>query len=453
MTTITGTTDSPGQSPPYLMEILALEADPSGQGVWVWSWWGTGPPNNLDVTYPGELDVRCMSWEWAAWIVTEGSAAKGGWQVVAVFPDLAGRLGVASSGRVFVPEKGSTFAACASAADLAEQLAAYRGAVGVHWRSSGAVTSDLLLYQLGRRYGARQVAHAEAPPVAVRDPRGRPPLGQEASGFAYARPPVGVEQRARYCHTFDINGQYLAAAGDALLPTGPAEHYPTRDPLVLHDRGEPGYWRVALEIPALRDPAGLLPDLTGRRHNGELWVTTPTLELLYQRDAVAAVLEAWVWRSERPVALRPWYERLRDARAALAGTERAEVARQAVKDTYAQGIGRLGSPMRRRGTDDPLYHPYGMHSIWAEARCRWWRRLERLGQAPVAINVDAAAWLTNTPDPGRFAARIGLGALGNRLGQLKHTGTIPGNAARPLLTRDDPRPLFNRINQSKKNHQ
>lgn len=299
-------------------------------------------------------------------------------------------------------------------------LRRFTGEVGVPWYRTGALSSDYLIRRTAR---PRVTAH---PPPALPATRGTPPAGQELD-FHWSRPAVGG---ARYVHGFDRNGAYLAAAGSVELPAGAAEHVerPT------FDRSTPGYWRVTLPQPHALDP--LLPDpfrpqpADRRRGNddGTRWVTTPTATLLgdITGDDVAAI-EAWIWPEHRRY-LRRWQTQLRDARTSALNDHGpcAAAVLAAVKATYREGVGRLASTRRSKDpTTDPLYQPYWRSAVIATARANLWRALRKFAVRPIAVDVDAAWFPSDEPDPERLAELRGI-PLGDGLGEWRHLRSDPG---------------------------
>lgn len=325
------------------------------------------------------------------------------------------------------------FAECSTGAELADELGRFVDAMGgALWHSSGAITSERMLKQMyrgrDRRLRIRATVH---PPPAMRGARGQIPAGEEPNLRWWRRREFTAgERRARYCHAFDLHGMFLAAASSVALPAGAVEHHQgaeLRARLGELDR-RPGYWLI--EPPAGDEP---LPPILGRRPAGPVWVTTPTFRLVADRGPVAA-LEAYTW-PEHHQYLRPWYERLRDARTALLGHSGPAAA--AVKETYSSGIGRLGSPTRLAGLDDPLFQPYWRHAVIGEARSRLWARLARAKRPPVAVDVDCVWWLSSHQDPAKLADELGL-RLGAGLGEWAHISTIPGPLGRELLSHPAP---------------
>lgn len=247
------------------------------------------------------------------------------------------------------------------------------------------------------------------------------------------RAPNPAGDRGGWVHHYDLNGAYLAAASKLRLPQG--------EPIQL-DPGAgapvplpPGYWRLELE------PWNLpYPNPTGNRprRDPELWVTSPTLRLLADIEWPARVIDGWYW-TDTCQALTPWYERLRDARRTLVGP-----GREAVKQIYRQGIGRLASDLRTNA-DDPLYQPAWAHHVIAESRARIFRRIMQLATLPLAVEVDSIWVQHEAADPAEAAAAIRL-PLGDELGQWKPLGRLEAGAAWSALS-GPARGVFGRLRE------
>lgn len=373
-------------------------------------------------------------------------AAREGWRHVWMTPAAAAELGYPAKRKGWIEadgikwrcagwEIGSPFAGVTDHVELFEQLWSLEAALGgVGWMSSGAVTSDVLLRALHRPPRARAIGRTVLPPPAVKAGRGRAPGGE--APFMWHRPPAA--DRGGWVHHFDLNGAYLAAASKLRLPQG--------DPIQLHEapaveleaarKIPPGYWRLEVEpwgIETLPAPWGNRP-----KRDPELWVTTPTLRILREIDWPARVIDGWYWLDSCE-ALTPWYERLRDARANLAGP-----AREAIKQIYRQGIGRLASELRTKA-DDPLYQPAWAHHVIAESRARIWRRCAQLARMPLAVEVDSIWIQHEAGDPLEAAADARL-PIGDGLGQWKPLGRLAAEQAHATLC-GPPRGVFARLRE------
>lgn len=279
-----------------------------------------------------------------------------------------------------------------SAPELLARVAMFdRATGGVAWKGNGTITSDAYL----RRRLRRVLRPTDLPPPVE-------------SGAALERPAIWTravdpaESRYRYCHALDLNMAYATGASSIPLPTGPYEHaeHPTFDPR------RAGVYRYGTE-----------------------WVTAPTA----QRRTEAAD-EAYIWPAGGR-HLRPWYEMLRDARAAL--VETGGPALTAVKDVCREGLGRMQSKVRTLPAgmelaDDPTFQPYWAWAVIAEVRERLLARVAELDVEPIAIDTDCLFFLSSRPSPSAVAVALGL-PLGDGLGHFKPAGTCLGREAREVL--------------------
>jgi hypothetical protein len=149
-------------------------------------------------------------------------------------------------------------------------------------------------------------------------------------------------------------------------------------------------------MPHPLNPRGSLP-------KQPVWATTPGVQLAYELGYEVPILAAYVW-PEHGRVLDPWYERIRDARAALDVDDvDAQTARDLLKVVYTRTIGMLGSEewMRNR----PGYAPDRRHHIVAKARANILRRIVQIGRDsdrwPVAVITDTVLYLSDDPDPVR----------------------------------------------------
>jgi hypothetical protein len=303
-------------------------------------------------------------------------------------------------------------------ADLEASVRAFFMAVEIPWHRSGALTSDRLLRRLHWRSdsvpapGSELGAGGELPSHM---PAGE--VGRRAAPYHWWREPDELnanEKRARWCHALDANGMFLSAASSLPLSSGPPIYAGYGD---ISERIAGLWWLDPERLP--EEPENLPDPFAHVRAVGG-WVTSPTAAL-----AVDMGYQSGTWHfafSGGGRYLEPWYRALRDARKMLTGPELA-----AVKATYAEGIGRLGSP-NRSNPEDPWYQPYWRHAVMAEARCRLFRRLRNLDAQPVAVDVDCCWYLSSSPQPSNVGLPIGTG-----LGQFKHAGTIRGDIARTIL--------------------
>lgn len=298
--------------------------------------------------------------------------------------------------------------------------------LGVPWGSSAGQTVEALILSTHPKARGGTLLDVE--------PRTPDPARSAALELPYTgwrREPTRDERSSYWVHAYDANAQYLAAWGAVELGFGTPVHYarPT------FDQRHVGLWRVP-ELPHNPEPMLPAPWLGGRRE----WFTTATvarmLEYCEGFDA-PLIAEAWLWpRKSR--FLRPAGERLRDARAralVTIGAARlrrdddgvdelvvADTVKAAVKDVYARGTGRFN--MGARAETSGWARPDWGHAVRATARCNLHRRLHRLTRYPFAIDVDGLLFVTDEPDPVKFAETIGL-PLGIGLGQYRHDNSAP----------------------------
>lgn len=283
------------------------------------------------------------------------------------------------------------------------------------WKGGGSITSDDWLRRHYRQRGTL-VATEHAPPA-----KGGLAPEYDAS---WARAPIGKETTARYLVAFDVNAQYLAAASTIALPAGECRHDDW--PAAPLRETTPGYWLI--EPPAWSGPGPIPWRDPAVAESSAVWVTTPTAWLANKTYGVEPI-ESFTWPVHHQF-LRPWYELLRDARAAA---DIGGPALAAIKSVYKAGLGRLASSTRSKEGADPLFQPYWDQAVTALARCNLHRRLVQLGAEPVAVDVDCLFFLTSSPNPAAFAARIGL-PLGDGLGEYKRNGRrVSGALARGIL--------------------
>lgn len=288
----------------------------------------------------------------------------------------------------------SPWARTSNALELSHELGAFEATVGHRWIRSGAITSDAMLAD---HWGGR-IKPAELPGEWAT-------AALEQPDHVVNRNLVDLTDVAamRYCYAFDLNANYLGAASNLHLPVGAAIAVGGSEHDLVTPVTQPGYWDTE----------------TG-------WRTTPGIG---ERRALAG----WLYPGSHQY-LQPWYRALRDARALL---PRGSAALRAVKAIYQMGPGRLLST--RRGSSpytQRMYQPYWQQAVVASARERLRRRIVDMRQAPVAIDVDAAFFLSDRPDPRIFAAFVGL-RLGTALGEWHVIGRCTGAEAAAALKNPD----------------
>lgn len=240
------------------------------------------------------------------------------------------------------------------------------------------------------------------------------------SDLTWCRKPTAEELEHTYVHAYDRSGSYLAGVAGLDLGLGDPVHHPEG---TTFDRHVPGYWRIAVPQDGDWRVPGTL-NWNQKNAGTERWVTTPTLQFAFEQEYAPKILEAYTW-NERARVLDPWYERIRDARAALdVDDPDFQAARDQLKMVYAMTIGMMGSEKHRAGKEG--YRPDWRHHVVAKSRVAVERRIARIGAEtdrwPVAVVTDTILYTSNEADPVK-AWPGGEKWYGRGLGQYKHEGT------------------------------
>jgi hypothetical protein len=298
------------------------------------------------------------------------------------------------------------------------------------WLFSAATTgtSLLKLCRATARTGS-SLEVSKLPPAAL--------VATNEPEFAWQRGPTPDERRRPWVVAWDVNAQYLAAAGSVLLGLGDPRHVTDVPPLSgeLGSPGKParstklppGYWRVRAEPAAL----ALLPDLldpaSARKRRDWVWITTPTLVVARQHGLDLQPVEAWLW-DDATTWMQTWAHSLRDARYLLDGVlshhpddDETRVVYKAVKLTYAAGVGMLGSEKYRKDSDH--YRPDARHQVIALAKANLFRKMARAaaaGFAPLGIDRDTVLFAADSNDPTQEPPE-GF-RVGTKLGEMKWVG-------------------------------
>ena len=323
-------------------------------------------------------------------------------------------------------------------AALADRIELVRDLLGQPYlMSPGATGTALLALTQSTASKGRLREPIEQPPPALAK---RCNLAEPEWNWRRA---VSTEEASRATRAvrYDVNAQYLAAAALTELGLGDPEHVTDPDRLAgaLTTKAlPPGYWLVD-RVPG---PHPELPDLldADQGADGQLWVTTPSLRAVLEAGyTLDAPREAWVW-PDQTRWLQRWAEGLRDARDFLTDARggvdpdgNLAAAAQAVKFTYAAGVGMLGSlrfrgpsPDKPRGSWD--FRPDARHHVIATAKANLWRKVLRTaldpadGRVPVAITRDAVVYLAG-PEHDDKTAPAGF-KLGTKLGTVKIEETM-----------------------------
>lgn len=306
--------------------------------------------------------------------------------------------------------------------ELLRALALFAHLVSIRYRRSTGATGTGLMRALHRGPHAKRLEDPQLPPPALERSSGERDL-------VWMRPLSQAERARSWVHCFDRNGMYLGACSSLELGFG--------KPILLQggelvfEAGRPGYWRARLS--GVADPA--LPPVL-ERDNRWHWYTTPTLELAREWGVAFELAEAWIW-PERSRWLKPWYERLRDARAAVLDDDSpaSRAVEAAVKGAYRKSIGWFDG--RRTGTGeawdregDSMFRPDWRHQVVAKARAnllRFWAKLPADLQ-PFGTYIDQFYLASDEPDPEAAATGVGI-PLGTGLAHFKPHGSVAMPAA------------------------
>ena len=150
----------------------------------------------------------------------------------------------------------------------------------------------------------------------------------------------------------------------------------------------------------MRHPHPLNPK--GRRINGPVWVTTPTLALGMELGYEPAIVEAYTWPQHKRI-LDPYYNRMRKARAELDTPDPDDQAvRNQLKEVANKTFGWMGSPLL---AGRPGFAPERRHHVMARADANLLRLIVKIGTAtdrwPLAVIDDTILYASETAD---FAA-------------------------------------------------
>lgn len=266
--------------------------------------------------------------------------------------------------------------------------------LGVPFYADGGTTSALLMEETIRPNGNPVLR-------AWRDERA--PRAVEASWLGPWTAPSYCAQSAQV--RLDKNAYYLCAANLTHLPLDALRHTEGSADPKLHV----GLWRI--RTPA--SPEERLPHPLGMGRNAQpgvwRWVAHPTMELLGDLGVRVEIGDSWTLpRARSRRLLSPWYDRLRNARAAARtyDDDDARALQQALKDTYSRGIGCLDREGRR------WYRPDWRAMIYAQARANFYRALLKTGREldrwPAETRTDMVIY-EGTDTPATLKVGDGLG--------------------------------------------
>ncbi|HLZ25055.1 MAG TPA: hypothetical protein VKQ30_23280 [Ktedonobacterales bacterium] len=407
--------------------------------LWIHPSW----PGVLDDEVPGHLTAQ-----YGAWVI---GAKQPHWRVCF-------QVGTyTSAGTIIVSpalDARAPWARARTAEELLAALCAFRAATGLSYRRSPGLTGvDLIRDVHGYdRTGARKRG-VRGRPLRLDVPGTLPdPVTNNAElPRIWMRDLTRDERRAKYLHSYDKNGAWLAACSSLALGFGQPEHtYPGdgRYDALAHPRDAktgaqlpypPGFWRahIATRTLPIRPELPPLISTGAQAAETQVWITTPTLQLLYDLGIETCVTEAYIWPTHHR-ALEPWYKRLRDGRTQLMtqcthNAPGAEVALKTLKLSYAAATGYIAS----RGWDragDTLYRPDWRTLLIAQSNAVIYRQMLAAadeGAHAFALGTDALYFTSDEPDPVK-ACPAAL-RLGDGLGAWKVKDSLPLAEILPVL--------------------
>lgn len=262
---------------------------------------------------------------------------------------------------------------------LLPRLEQFRELTGIEYRGTPGVTGHAMIREI--HAGTRGIRWHNPTPDGINDT-----AELDYTRPAWHRPADGPT------FTLDQNMQYLAAAANVPLPTGPLRARGPADAALFADAARElpgGWWQIT---PGRWHWPEQLPDPAGPRSAAGMWVTTPTLDLLLQLAATIPGYDrpefhrAYVDPATPKRILRGWAEVIRDA----AARSEMEPVTATLKAVYRESVGMLGRPGGR------IHRPDWRASIIGQARSNLWRTLRRVGTStgawPTAIHVDAVTY-------------------------------------------------------------
>lgn len=313
-------------------------------------------------------------------------------------------------------EAGDPFGEARDAAELLRAHQEFTGALGGwEYRHSAMSTGWKLMHQRrrGRQLDLSDASHpAELEGVQV----------EQAYGAKWARSQLDGA-RMPYVVAWDVNAQRLAAC--SRLSLGIAGLQERRG--LPFDKRLPGYHLVkSIDTPY----AGRIPPIFEPG-----WHTTPRVAMAEYLGLRFDIERSWVWTEHSPY-LNPWYERLRDARAALLPRARscrgAAIALEVLKQAYLEPLGRLRSP-RLRGFDQ--YRPHWYDSVIGQELGRQYLKMHELVTAGVqvlAVYFDTVIIESDHEQPTAEAC-AGVLDISDQAGKWKPVGSMDAQAARAVL--------------------
>ena len=249
----------------------------------------------------------------------------------------------------------------------------------------------------------------------------------QSSDLRWIRPLSEAEERAKWVHVFDKNGQYASATGSVVLGAGRYEQVEAP----AFEKRRAGLWQVKLSGTSgydgqdLPHPFANTPTISRAfASEGTTWQHTAqvalALEVGYQVEIERALLFA---KSHRILA--GWHDRIKAASDGLndASWYRHEearlAARECVKAIRNQSIGKFSS----LPTPQTLYRPDWRGAIISEARACMIRNIATCaaaGVVPFACHVDSLYVVSEHQEVSHLPLRVR-----SEMGHYKHLGAFP----------------------------
>ena len=310
---------------------------------------------------------------------------------------------------------------------------AYEKMLTVQARFTPASTALALLQQV----------HQGCSSVAYLDPISRDVIDQVP--WPIARAPGHANQRPRdgkYVHVFDKRSAYMASAMGEVGRGDPIYVEPGNaalgDFMTAIQKETPGLWCISAQPPAygLTSPAMAWEDLLSNlpspfNTHGDLpdheWYYTPQVKLAMLMGYRVQVHEAWVWPKHHRT-LRPWVQRLWDARQAVRGTPTEAM----IKASFTQSLGVMA---RRPGPTEKLqwYHrPDWAGLLTAQHYLRQVKQIMEVAADYLAVSTDSVAIVS---DEANWPDALPAGWLGKpgQIGEYRSVATYVGEQAQTLI--------------------
>lgn len=310
--------------------------------------------------------------------------------------------------------------------DLYATLTYIRATTGVNitWTAGNSCMS--LLKQLNNTPERR--SYLEPPSVDLSMWYQKP-----AKEISWSRKLTPDEQLKLYVHSFDTNGAFLSMMKDVHVGCGDYFHKVRPQ----FDRKTPGKWHIELSGISPFDGV-MLPHPTNGVTDG--WFSTGVVQSCLLCGYQIEVLEAYLFPVHH-TALKPLYERLKDARDVLTSDTtrfKNEVARvaalESVKRFYSRGVGLMGYPPKE-GQRKQWYHRPDIRDDVVEAsnNREYYRmvQLQKAGVIPVAISVDDIFFVSDNPNYLEILPGV---RISQEVGDFRHKYTYPLKDVAHLFT-------------------